>query len=298
MKATAGRSILVIGAGTMGAGIAQVAAASGEKVALFDRNPSAAEQALSRIDCSLERAEARGHIAASERLSALANLSVKESLREPIDSTIVIEAIKEDLSAKQELFVALEESASPETMLWTNTSMLSISELARPLLHQGRFCGVHFFNPVPRMRLVEVIAGRNTGEQTLLVAEEIVRKWGKTPVRAPDSPGFIVNRIFDAIKREALDLLKDDVTPDQVDVAVRLGLNFPMGPFELMDLIGLDTTLDVLRNQAKAMGRPSDFANKLTELVEAGNLGRKTRCGFYSYPVEEKPAVQPGQKPS
>jgi 3-hydroxybutyryl-CoA dehydrogenase len=137
---------------------------------------------------------------------------------------------------------------------------------------------------MPRMPLVEVIAGRLTDADTIRIAVETVTRWGKTPVRAPDTPGFIVNRILDAIKRESLALLDEGVPPAEIDRAVRLGLNFPMGPFELMDLIGLNTTLDCMAAQAKGMGRPAKFSPKIEELVAQRHWGRKTGRGFYTYP--------------
>lgn len=267
----------------MGAGIAQTAGAAGDRVLLYDQNAEAAPRALQRISDSLGRAEVKGHVTKSAKIQTLENLSSIAHLDEAHGAHVVIEAVKEDLDIKRSVFLALEQVVSPSAHLWTNTSMLSISAIAEPLAHPERFCGVHFFNPVPRMRLVEVIAGKQTSPSTIDFATAATARWGKIPVHAPDAPGFIVNRILDGIKREALNLLDLGVPPDQIDEAVKHGLNFPMGPLELMDLIGLDTTLDVLINQASAMGRPIEKPTRLHELVAAGHLGRKSGKGFYQY---------------
>jgi 3-hydroxybutyryl-CoA dehydrogenase len=288
MSAEANNKVLVVGTGTMGAGIAQVAAAAGDQVLLFDGKTGAAAASVDRIARSLERAEAKGYVTLAQRKDTLDHLLPVESLDAAGEVDIIVEAVKEDLKVKQSLFTEIERICLPSTALWTNTSMISISAISAPLKHRGRFCGTHFFNPVPRMRLVEVIAGTDTDPSTVEHALATVRRWGKTPVLAPDSPGFIVNRILDAIKREALDLLDQGVPPDQVDTAVRLGLNFPMGPLELMDLIGLDTTLDCLMNQATAMERSASFSEKLTGLVASGKTGRKAGQGFYSYEMPGK----------
>lgn len=277
------KSVFVVGSGTMGAGIAQVAAAAGEQVSLFDKAPDAASRAKERIASSLQRASAKGYVTPESAEQTLENLHVARSLEEAASATIVVEAVKEEAAIKQTVFLALEKIISSKAAIWTNTSMISIGQLAEPLANPDRFCGAHFFNPVPRMKLVELIAGPRTAPSTIDAARETVVRWGKTPVLAPDSPGFLVNRILDAIKREALDLLDQGVPADQVDTAVRLGLNFPMGPLELMDLIGLDTTLDCMINQARAMGRPTEFSPKITSLVKAGKTGRKAGEGFYRY---------------
>ncbi len=271
----------------MGSGIAQVAAASGDRVRLFDSNPSAAALAVKRIGTSLSRAEEKGYVTSKQREITLSNLSIQKYLEPMSDIQVVVEAVKEDLAIKKNVFRTLEGLLNPEAFLWTNTSMLPISALAGDLARPAQLLGVHFFNPVPRMKLVEIIPGNATSSTAVRFAKDSVTRWGKTFVLAPDSPGFIVNRVFDAIKREALDLLNENVPADQIDTALRLGLNFPMGPFELMDLIGLDTTHDVAINQAKAMGRPWDFP-QLARLVKERKLGRKTGQGFYSYPGEEK----------
>lgn len=276
-------TVLVVGAGTMGGGIAQVAAAAGDRVLIYDAQPGAAEQARERSAASLERAQAKGYVTNEDIERTLGNMHPVTALEEGAAADVVVEAVKEDLDIKRQVFAALEEVVSETCGLWTNTSMILISRIMEKLRHPERAAGTHFFNPVPRMKLVEVIAGERTSEEAVQFAMKTVGRWGKTAVRAPDSPGFIVNRILDVIKREALSLLDEGVPPDQVDTAVRLGLNFPMGPFELMDLVGLNTTLDCLIAQAKGMNRPAEFGPHLPKLVEEKNWGRKTGQGFYSY---------------
>lgn len=277
------KTLMVVGTGTMGAGIAQIAANAGCTVLLYDQVPGAAEGARKRVADSLQRARAKGYVSEADIERTLANLHPIASLDAAGRADAVIEAVKEDLAVKQEVFAKLESVVSPEVYLWSNTSMISITRIAAELKHPQRMAGTHFFNPVPRMHLVEIIAGVHTSEETIEVAIETTKAWGKTPVRAPDTPGFLANRILDAIKREALALIDEGAEPEAVDTAVRLGLNFPMGPFELMDLVGLDTTLDCLVAQAKAMNRSTTFSPKLVQKVKAGNLGRKTGQGFYSY---------------
>jgi 3-hydroxybutyryl-CoA dehydrogenase len=276
-------TLLVVGTGTMGAGIAQIAAAAGDTVLLFDGAPGVAARAKARIGASMTRAAAKGHLDAASIPLTLERLRPVEALSAagPIDAAI--EAVKEDLAVKQGVFAELEAAFPPATLLWTNTSMISIARIAEKLRHPERVAGVHFFNPVPRMKLVEVIAGERTAPGTVDVAVQTVTRWGKTPVRAPDSPGFIVNRILDAIKRESLALLDEGVPADQIDQGVRLGLNFPMGPFELMDLIGLNNTLDAMKVQAEAVGRSTTFSPRIEKLVAQGHWGRKTGHGFYKY---------------
>lgn len=280
--------VLVVGAGTMGGGIAQVAAAAGEKVYLYDTAADAPRRALDRMAVSLRRAAEKGHVASDAVEATLKNIAPQTSLECACACSTVIEAVKEDPKIKQEVFRQIEHLVSDSALLCTNTSMLSITGLAAGLRIPARFCGTHFFNPVPRMKLVEVIAGEKTSPATTEAARAMVARWGKTPVMAPDSPGFIVNRVFDAIKREALQLHEEGVDVGQIDEALRLGLNFPMGPFELMDLIGLDTTYDCLVNQARQMKRPADFGTVLPKLVAAGQTGRKVGKGFFDH-AEPRP---------
>jgi 3-hydroxybutyryl-CoA dehydrogenase len=277
-------TVLVVGTGTMGAGIGQVAAMAGDHVFLHDAVPGAAIRAKERIAESLARAAERGRLDAATIPAVLGRLCPVESFAAARDVSIVIEAVKEDVDVKRAVFARLDAAFTSSTLLWTNTSMIPITTIAEGLRHPERVAGTHFFNPAPRMPLVELIAGQQTSAETMSRVEETVTRWGKTPVRAPETPGFIVNRILDAIKRESLALLDEGVAAADIDLGVRLGLNFPMGPFELMDLIGLNTTLDCMIAQARGMGRPAKFSPKIEELVEQGHWGRKTGRGFYTYP--------------
>jgi len=287
MKANSPSPLLVIGAGTMGAGIAQVAAAAGDTVFLYDQVPEAPRRALDRIAASLQRATAKGHLTSDSAQKTLELIKPQETMDCAAGCGVVIEAVKEDQAIKQSVFQKLEGIVPRSTWLCTNTSMISITALASVLRDKSRFCGTHFFNPVPRMKLVEVIAGRETSAAAIEAARGMVARWGKTAVLAPDSPGFIVNRVFDAIKREAFSLHEQGVDVAQIDQALRLGLNFPMGPFELMDLIGLDTTYDCLINQARQMNRAPEFGNALPNLVAAGRYGCKSGSGFYEHHKEK-----------
>lgn len=282
------KKLLVVGTGTMGGGIAQVAANAGDTVLLYDATPSAAERAKERISKSLVRAQEKGYVTQADIDRTLGNLHPISSLDEAAGVDAVIEAVKEELEIKRKVFAGLEALVSEKAFLWSNTSMISLTEIARDLKHPGRMAGTHFFNPVPRMALVEIIGGKHTDEATLVAAEETMTRWGKTPVRAPDSPGFIVNRLLDAFLREALVLHDEGVGIENIDTAIRLGLNFPMGPMELMDLVGLDTVHDCLLSQAKGMGRTTnaaDYSKHLVELLKAGKLGRKSGEGFYPNPA-------------
>jgi len=275
--------VLIVGAGVMGAGIAQVAAASGDGVRLYDRDSTAFSRALERISRSLRRSVEKGYLSEESMHRTLNLITPCDSLRDADGCEIVVEAVKEDRDIKKSVFRELERAVQKSAMIFSNTSMMSISDLASAVEDKSRFCGMHFFNPVPRMALVEVIAGKDTSPATVEFACSLATRWGKKPVLAPDSPGFIVNRIFDAIKREALSLHEEGVDVSQIDQAVRLGLNFPMGPFELMDLIGLDTTYDCLVNQARQMNRNLEFGTRLPDLVASGRHGRKSGRGFYTY---------------
>lgn len=292
--------ILVVGTGTMGGGIAQVAAQAGCMVKLYDQSPDAASAARQRIADSLKRAADKGYVDAATVPDTLARLTPVDALDSVGDVDAVIEAVKEDLDVKRAVFAALEAVVPSDAALWSNTSTIPITRIAEGLKYPRRVAGTHFFNPVPRMRLVEVIAGAQTDEAVVALAERTMLAWGKTPVRAPDTPGFIVNRIFDAIKREALQLLEEGAPVDQVDTAVKLGLNFPMGPFEVMDLVGLDTTYHCLQKQAEAMGRSQAFGTHLPNLVRQRKLGRKTGEGFYQHQAGTDrpiPARTTGQQP-
>ena len=278
-------SILVVGSGTMGGGIAQVAAKAGCSVRLCDVSLDAAQQGKQRIEASLGRAVEKGYMDAATAGSTLSRIQAIGSLGDAGDFDAAIEAVREDLTTKRTVFQQLEAVARDDALLLTNTSMISITSIAEGLRVPARVAGCHFFNPVPRMALVEVIGGAHTTQETIKAVADLVASWGKMPVIVPDTPGFIVNRAFGMMINEAVFLVQEGVAPSDVDMALKLGLNHPMGPCELLDLVGIDVALDC----AIAMWEQFDRAPKfepcplLYQMVQEGKLGRKSGQGFYSY---------------
>ncbi|MHB8460702.1 MAG: 3-hydroxyacyl-CoA dehydrogenase [Candidatus Limnocylindrales bacterium] len=269
----------IVGAGTMGSGIARVALAAGHRVRIHDVDPAAAERARIRI---LQRL-AEMDEAAADRLAVVAELpGVADG------ATIVIEAAIEDLAAKRSIFAALDAVAAPGTILATNTSALSVAAIAAATARPECIVGLHFFNPAPVMRLVEVVAPPGVDARTIDRAVELVRAWDKTAVVCADTPGFIVNRVNRPFTLEALRLLEDGLAPiERIDAALR-DVGFPMGPFELMDFIGIDVNLAAARSLHEAFdGAPRFRPSPIQErLVAAGRLGRKAGIGFYGYDEE------------
>jgi 3-hydroxybutyryl-CoA dehydrogenase len=282
--------LAIIGAGTMGAGIAQVALEGGWDVVLADPVAGAVEAARRRIADGLTRRAARsvpdlaqrdGFVAGYlDRLSAAPTPAAAAAA-----SQLVIEAAIEQLDIKQALFAELDEAAGPDVVLATNTSALSVSDIAERVVHPERVVGMHFFNPAPVLALVEVVAGRRSADWAVDRAAAIVEGWGKTPVRVADSPGFIVNRVNRPFTLEPLRQLHAGMgSVESIDAAL-VGAGFPMGPFALMDLIGIDVNLAAARGLWEGFGRPPRFRPSpiQEELVAAGQLGRKTGQGFYRY---------------
>ena len=280
--------VAVIGAGTMGAGIAQVALEGGWHVRLQDTAPGATDRAVDRIRQGLTRRAEKADEpdparVASKRLLALEVLGAIDDA--VAGAHLVIEAVIEDLDAKRALFGRVEQSAEPTAVLATNTSALSVTSIAEAVTRPGRVVGLHFFNPAPVLPLVEVVAGRRSEDWAVEGAAGIVEGWGKTPIRVADSPGFIVNRVNRPFTLEPLRLLRAGAgTVESIDEAI-VAAGFPMGPFALMDLIGIDVNLAAARGLFDASGRPPRFRPSpiQEELVAAGRLGRKTGEGFYRY---------------
>lgn len=279
----------IVGAGTMGAGIAQVALEAGWEVALFDALPDAVERARERVRQGLLRRAAKVEGGADvlvwsrERLGRLTAAHSLDALAR--DAHLVVEAAIEDLDAKRAIFRDLDLVSDPETILATNTSALPVSRIAEGARRADRVLGLHFFNPAPLLPLVEVVAGAQTAESVVERALAIVDGWGKTPIRAADSPGFIVNRINRPFTLEPLRLLRSGAgTVELIDAAI-VAAGFPMGPFRLMDLIGLDVNLAAARGLFEAFDRAPRFRPSPIQesLVAAGELGRKTGQGFYRY---------------
>ncbi|NMB29203.1 MAG: 3-hydroxybutyryl-CoA dehydrogenase [Clostridiaceae bacterium] len=277
--------VFLAGCGTMGAGIAQTFAVSGHEVVMFDRTMEFVDRGYAMIEKQLRRQEERGRMTAEEVNAALSRLSRSVDLNDASDASLVLEAIFEDMSAKRELFEALDAICAPDCLFGSNTSSLSITEMASGLQHEEQFLGIHFFNPAPVMKLVEIIRGDSTSEETMGVALDLVRSIGKEPVICRESPGFIVNRILIPMINEAVELLDRGVASrEDIDQAMKLGANHPMGPLELADFVGIDIVLAIMEVLYSETGDPKYRPSlMLKRLVRAGKLGRKSGEGFYQY---------------
>ncbi|WP_329149179.1 3-hydroxyacyl-CoA dehydrogenase [Streptomyces sp. NBC_01456] len=279
-------TVAVVGTGTMGQGIAQVALVAGHRVRLYDTAPGRAGQAAGSIARRLDRLVEKGRISAAERDTAAGRLSPAVDLAELADAALVIEAILEQLPAKQELFTALEDIVAADCLLATNTSSLSVTAVAGRLRHPGRCVGLHFFNPAPLLPLVEVISGFATDETAATTAYDTAAAWGKKPVRCADTPGFLVNRIARPFYAEALRAYEERTAdPATIDAVLRDGTGFKMGPFELTDLIGQDVNEAVTHSVWNAFFQDPKFMPSLAQrrLVESGLHGRKAGRGWFDY---------------
>jgi 3-hydroxybutyryl-CoA dehydrogenase len=275
----------VVGAGTMGSGIAQVVASSGREVVLLDVSDSALDRGITTIKNSMARFVKKGEMSEEDSKAILSRIYVTKMYSDLSDVDLVIEAIFENLEIKKETFTSLDASTRPEIVLATNTSSLSIVEIAVSTKRPDKVVGMHFFNPAPVMKLVEVIKTLTTSDETFEFACEFSKSLGKEPVKTKDVPGFIVNRVLMPMLNEAVFALQDGVgSAEDIDKAMKLGTNQPLGPLALIDLIGLDVTLDVIDVLYKEFRDPKfRAAPLLRQMVRAGWLGRKTGRGFYRY---------------
>lgn len=282
------RTIAVIGAGIMGRGIAHVAALGGYRTVLEDILPNALRSAESEIRTNLDKSVELGKVGKAEAAAALSRLefagSVEEAARE---ADLVIEAVPEEMESKIEIFTLLDKICRPQTILATNTSSLSITEIASVTYRAPKIVGMHFFNPVHKMKLLEIVRGLETDADTLAAAVEVGKRMMKETVVIREAPGFVTSRINAMIGNEAFYMLQEGVaSAEDIDKAIKLGLNHPMGPFEMVDLVGLDTRLHILEYLHKTLGEKFRPCPLMVQYVKAGRLGRKAGRGVYEYSSE------------
>jgi 3-hydroxybutyryl-CoA dehydrogenase len=279
-------TMAVVGAGQMGSGIAQVAAQSGLRVILADASADLARRAVDRLGVTLAKLVEKGKLSAGDREGVLSRIRAASTLDDCASADLAIEAIVENQAVKVELFGKLDALLRPEALLASNTSSISITALAAATRRPERFCGMHFMNPPPVMQLIEIIRGLQTSQATYEAVVALAQRFGKTVVTSKDSPGFIVNRILIPLLNEACFALEEGLaSPEDIDTAVRLGLNHPMGPLTLADFVGLDTCLAIAEVLHRELGddkyRPAPL---LRRYVAAGWHGKKAGRGFYAYP--------------
>ena len=279
------KKIGVLGTGTMGAGIIQVCAQKGYEVVMRARRETSIEKGLATVKKNLDRMVAKGKMEQAEADEIFGRVHGSTDINIIADADLVIEAATEDMEAKKALFAQLNEICKPDTIIATNTSSLSITEIAVASGRPDKVIGMHFFNPVPAMKLVEIICGLTTSEETKATILELTQILGKTPVEVAEAPGFVVNRILIPMINEGIGIYADGVASvEGIDTAMKLGANHPMGPLELGDLIGLDVCLAIMDVLYKEFGDPKYRAHTLLrKMVRAGKLGRKSGEGFYNY---------------
>lgn len=286
------RTITVIGAGTMGHGIAHVAALAGARVALYDAMPGAAAAGIAKITKNLSKGVELGKVPAADRDAALARIHAVEDLAAACEATdCVIEAVPERIELKREIFATVDRAAPAHALLATNTSSLPVAEIAAAARDPARVVGMHFFNPVHVMKLVEIVRHAASDARAVALAVALAERFGKTPITVTDSPGFASSRLGLVIGLEAMRMVEQGVaSPADIDTAMKLGYGHPMGPLELTDLVGLDVRLGIAEYLAGALGPSFTPPAVLRDKVAAGKLGKKTGEGFYRWTADGKRA--------
>ncbi len=281
------KKVGVLGAGAMGNGIAQLAAQIGCDVVMRDIEDAFVERGMKSIDKFLSKSVEKGKIEAKDKDTIMGRIKGTTNMADLKDVDFLVEAVLEDLDLKKKVFKELDELCRPEVVLSTNTSSMSITEIANATNRPDKVCGMHFFNPAPLMRLVEIIRGYYTSDETVATATDLAKKMGKVTVEVKkDTPGFIVNRIMTPHFLEAIKMLEEGIaTAEDIDTAVKNGLNYPMGPFELMDLTGIDIAYHVTEYFHKELNQELKWIapTLMKNMIKAGKLGRKTGAGWYDY---------------
>ena len=272
----------------MGSGIAHVAAAAGYRTNLYDISKEMLAGALGQIRMNLQKGVELNKITPEQMEDAMSNINCCENLDEVSNSDFIIEAVPEHIELKLKIYSSLDRSAPAHTIFASNTSGLSITEMAASTSRPQKFIGMHFFNPVHKMKLVEIIRGLETDSETYDLTEAVARRMGKETVSIRESPGFVTSRINALIGNEAFYMLQEGIaSAEDIDKALKLGLNHPMGPFELVDLVGLDTRLSILNHLHQTLGEKYRPCPLLVKYVKAGRLGRKAGRGVYEYPEKK-----------
>ena len=277
------KRVFVQGAGTMGNGIAQVSAQAGFDVTMMDVSMELVQKGTNTIEKSLQRMVDKGKLKAEDKSNILSRIKPTVDLKEAKEADLAIEAVFEDLEVKKRVFKELDEICLPHTILASNTSALPIAAMASATKRPDKVLGLHFMNPVPVMRGVEIIRAITTSDETMAIGKEYLKRLGKEVVEAVDYAGFIVSRVLDSMLNEAVKCVMDGNKPEEIDKAMKICCNFPMGPLELIDLAGVDIVLHGLETMEKDFGDQYHPAPLLRQMVRAGHLGRKTGKGFYNY---------------